>query len=93
MPKTYGKFHLYGINELTRSLQADGGKYRVRVVEKPAGDWVLEVRSGNTQSSTLLGYLHDGKSSEPSSFSSRTDAVNEVLWADDYLILEFSLGP
>ena len=89
MPIQYQNVQLYGINEITGPLRQEFGRNpTVRIVQGEAGDWLVEVRKGIAEKSVLLGYLYDGTSAKPSSFPSRKDAGEAVLWAMEFLVIK-----
>jgi hypothetical protein len=90
MPVPYLTVQLYDINEISGPLgQNIGRKPTVKVVQRATGEWVIEVHNGMAQSSTHLGYLYDGQTNKPSSFSSKQVAAAEVTWASEFLVIEF----
>jgi hypothetical protein len=89
MPVQYQKVHLYEIKEITGPLRHQlGHKPTVKVVDGGSSNWLVEVHDGVSPNSTLLGYLYDGASSVPNSFASKKDAAEEVLWAQEFLVIE-----
>ncbi|MCS3849004.1 hypothetical protein GGR70_004092 [Xanthomonas campestris] len=89
MPVQYQNVNLYNINEITGQLcEQLGRKPTVKVVDSGASNWLVEVHDGVSPNSNLLGYLYDGQSSAPTSFSSKSSAAEEVLWAEEFLVIE-----